>query len=348
MSTPLTTGGNPTVESLQGVQPVSTDAPAANDNSRRPQGRRVALPAFLFLATCLSTFWTGAVSWKPIVHLEALYRGIGVFTENLPQGSPMAALWQALSVADMNWERGLLYMGAVLGILLTHEMGHFVMALRHRIPASLPYFIPVPVIPFGTMGAVIGMEGSQANRRELFDLGVAGPIAGLAVALPITWIGIWMLPSTPAPGDSFCFHNPLLFQYLIAWLRPDYPTPAFLYLNQFNPFLMAGWMGMLVTGLNMLPVSQLDGGHVAYALLGRHGAHVLARGFLVLAIVFILATERYLWVIMLVLVILMGADHPPTADDNCRIGRVRQAIGWAALLIPILCFPPLGITPLGR
>jgi membrane-associated protease RseP (regulator of RpoE activity) len=303
------------------------------------------LPLALFLATCLSTFWVGTVAWKPIAHVQALYRGIGVFFDNLNQGAPMAALWQAMAVADMKWQQGLLYMGTVLGILLTHEMGHFLMALRHRIPASLPFFIPVPIIPFGTMGAVISMEGSQANRREMFDMGAAGPLAGLIVAIPITWLGILMMPATPAPGDSFCFHNPLLFKYMIAWLRPDYPTPSVLYLNQFNPCLMAGWMGMLVTGLNMLPISQLDGGHVAYALLGERGAHTLGRGLLVLAILFILATETYGWVIMLVVVILLGTDHPSTADDTCQLGRVRKAIGWASLLIPILCFPPLGISP---
>ena len=201
--------------------------------------------------------------------LEALYRGIAVFPENLPQGSPLAALWEALAVAQMDWRQGLLYMGLVLGILLTHEMGHFLMAMRHRIPASLPYFIPLPVVPFGTLGAVIGMEGSRANRRELFDMGVAGPLAGLTVgAADHRRRHPACCRPRPPPGDSLCFHNPLIFQWLIAWLRPEYPTPAVLYLNQFNAFLMAGWMGMLVTGLNMLPISQLDGGHVAYAVLG--------------------------------------------------------------------------------
>jgi membrane-associated protease RseP (regulator of RpoE activity) len=342
---------------------MSSDTPTATPDSPAAQKRRVALPVVLFLATCLSTFWVGTVDWKPIIHLDALIqaihplRGLHVFTENLPQGSPAAALRQAFSVsqlgtafgvAQMDWWQGLIYMSAVLGILLTHEMGHFLMALRHRIPASLPYFIPVPVIPFGTMGAVISMEGSKANRREMFDLGAAGPLAGLVVALPITWVGIRMLPAVPLQGDSFCFHNPLLFQYLIAWLRPDYPTPAVLYLNQFNPFLMAGWMGMLVTGLNMLPISQLDGGHVAYAVLGQRGAHIVARGFLITAILFILVMEKYLWVVMLVLVILLGTDHPPTADDDCRMGRVRTVIGWLALLVPILCLSPLGITPVGK
>jgi membrane-associated protease RseP (regulator of RpoE activity) len=236
-------------------------------------------------------------------------------------------------------------MGLVLGILVTHEMGHFVMTIRHGIPASLPYFIPLPIVPFGTLGAVIGMEGSRANRREMFDMGAAGPIAGLLVAIPVTIYGILQLPTTPAPGDSFCFHNPLLFRWLTTWLRPDYPTPDVLYLNQFNAFLMAGWMGMLVTGLNMLPISQLDGGHVAYAVLGRRGAHFLARYLLIGAIVFILVEATYFWVVMLVLIILLGTDHPPTADDNCPIGPVRKIIGWLSFLIPILCFPPYGITP---
>lgn len=327
---------------------MSTDVAIATADSDPPQRRRVALPLMLFLLTCLSTFWTGAVDWKPIVHLEPLFCGIGVFAENLPQGSPLAALWEALAVAQMNWRQGLVYMGLVLGILLTHEMGHFLMTIRHRIPSSLPFFIPLPVVPFGTLGAVIGMEGADANRRELFDMGAAGPLAGLIVALPITVVGILMLPSTPAPGDSLCFHNPLVFQWLIAWLRPEYPTPGVLYLNQFNAYLMAGWMGMLVTGLNMLPISQLDGGHVAYAVLGQRAAHNLARGLLIAAIVFIVAEEKYFWVIMLVLVILLGADHPPTADDRCPLGFVRKTIGWLALLIPIFCFPPHGITPIGR
>jgi membrane-associated protease RseP (regulator of RpoE activity) len=268
---------------------------------------------------------------------------------NWPQGSPLASLNEAWAVAtkDMDWRQGLLYMGVVMGLLLAHELGHFVMALRHRIPASLPYFVPFPIIPFGTLGAVIGMEGSRANRREMFALGLAGPLAGLAVTLPVLWLGIMHLPDSPIAGQSFCFHNPLILKYMIVWFRPTYPTPDVFYLNQFNPFLMAGWVGILLTGLNMLPVSQLDGGHVAYALLGKR-AHWVARALIVGAILFILATESYFWVLLLVLIILLGTDHPPTADDSCRLGWLRRLLGWASLLIPLLCFPPGGITPFGR
>ncbi len=308
------------------------------------QSRHIVLPLLLFLATCLSTFWVGAVDWKPLVHLEGLYRGAISFWQELPHNSPAAALEEGMAVAHINWRQGLWYMGVVLAILLMHELGHFFAALRHRVPASLPYFIPVPVIPFGTLGAVIGMEGSQADRRELFDLGVAGPLAGLVATIPITALGVLLLPNVAPPPDSLCFHNPLLMQLMIIWLKPDYPTPQAFYLSQFNPFLMAGWMGMLITGLNMLPMSQLDGGHVAYALLGRR-AHFLARSLLVAAILFILASEQYGWVIMLVLIILLGVDHPPTADDSRKLDRLRQLLGWAAILIPVFCFPPLGITP---
>jgi membrane-associated protease RseP (regulator of RpoE activity) len=181
----------------------------------------------------------------------------------------------------------------------------------------------------------------------MFDLGLAGPLAGLAVTVPITWIGIKLLSVAPV-AEGLRFHNPLLLQWMIAWLRPDFPTPAELGLSQFNPFLMAGWVGMFITGLNMLPMSQLDGGHVAYAVLGRRHAHVLARGLLVLAIAYILFTAQYGWIIMLMLVILVGADHPPTADDRCPLGWPRRLLGWGVLLLPVLCFNPWVITPAGR
>ena len=305
------------------------------------QGRRVALPAFLFVATCLSTFWAGASNWNPSGYLVGVYTAL---VEWRQVGSSVA-LQQILE--QMNWRAGWLYMAVVLALLLAHEMGHFLMTLRHRIPASLPYFIPLPIVPFGTLGAVIGMEGSKANRRELFDLGITGPLTGLAVTLPVVCIGILLLPATPPAGHTYCFHSPLILQYLIAWLRPGYFTPEALYLNQFNPFLMAGWVGLLITGLNMLPISQLDGGHVAFALLGRR-AHTLARSLLVVAILYYaIVAECYPWILMLVLVILLGTDHPSTADDTCQLGVVRRALGWASLLIPIFCFPVRGITPPG-
>jgi len=295
---------------------------AGGDYSHPAVRRRVLLPLLLFLTTCVSTFWVGATDWRPDAYMDHNRAAVAI---------------------EANWQRGALYMVAVVGILLTHEMGHFLMALRHRIPASLPFFIPVPVLPFGTMGAVIGMKGSQANRRQMFDLGIAGPLAGLAVALPVTWIGIQQLGAGPQPSHGIPFFNPLIFRLLIDYLRPDLQCDAVLYMSQFNPLLMAGWVGMLVTGLNMVPISQLDGGHVSYALLGRR-AHLLARGLVVAAILSILYWEAYMWVVMLTLVILMGIDHPPTAEDRVPLGWPRRLIGWTSLAIPILCFPPIRIS----
>ena len=302
---------------------MSTETQPTAEQPCVEQERRRALPLVLLAATCGSTFWVGAVDWSPIAHLCAISKGIGT---------------------TIDWRQGMIYTAVVLAVLLTHEMGHFLLALRHRIPASLPYFIPLPIIPFGTLGAVIGMEGSRANRRELFDLGIAGPLAGLAVTLPIAWLGIDALRESPTPAGGLYFHNPLLLQYMIAWLQPGWADPAGIHLSQFNPYLMAAWVGMLVTGLNMLPISQFDGGHVAYALLGRRGALSLARALLIGAIIFVLVNERYNWVLLLVLVILLGVDHPPTADDRCKLGWQRMALGWLALLIPLFCFPSMGIT----
>jgi len=312
-------------------------------HSGRLRSKGVWLPVVLFLATCVSTFWAAGTDWRPYAHLEDLDRAFWAFWQNAPQGAWGTALRESIAILNLNWSQGLTYMLAVMSILLIHEMGHFFMALRYGIPASLPFFIPVPILPFGTMGAVISMEGSHANRRQMFDLGITGPLCGLAVAIPITLIGIWHLPDAPAVGSGFRFHNPLIFQLLIAYFRPEYPTPMYLYLNHINPYLMAGWVGMFVTGLNMLPISQLDGGHVAYALLDR-GSLTLARGLLIAAILFVLVTEQYGWVVMLVIIIILGIDHPPTADDSEPLNPLRRAVGWLALLVPILCLSPIGIT----
>lgn len=317
-------------------------AAEAATERRRKQG--LWLPIVLLVATCLSTFWAAGTNWRPYAQLDSLDKAFWAFWENVQQGSVSGALRESLGMLNLDWSQGLTYMLAVMSILLLHELGHFFQALRYGIPASLPFFIPVPILPFGTMGAVISMEGSHASRRQMFDLGITGPLLGLALALPITLIGIMQLPDSPAVGSGFRFHNPLIFQLLIAHLRPSYPTPTYLDLNQFNPYLMAGWVGMFVTGLNMLPISQLDGGHVAYALLDR-GALTLARALLVLAIGFVLLTEQYGWVVMLVVIILLGIDHPPMAEDPEPLSPMRRAIGWLALLVPILCLSPLGITP---
>jgi Zn-dependent protease len=310
-------------------------APASHEhtpNALQPRRRRWRLPLALFVITCLSTFWAG-VAGKHALYL--VYPQAYQTRQSYPD--VIANMVQA------KWTEGLTYMSAVIAILAAHEMGHFLLTLRHRIPASWPFFIPMPISFVGTMGAVIAMQAYRANRRQLFDIGIAGPLAGLVVAIPITIVGIQQARVVDLPPQIALqadhFDDPLLVELLIRWLRPD-ATQGELYLN---PLLMAGWVGFLITGLNMMPISQLDGGHISYALLGRR-AHVLARVVVLAAVIFMLWAEVYQWAVMLILVALIGLDHPPTADDDVPLGLGRTILGWSSFAIPILCFPVMGVS----
>lgn len=297
--------------------------------------RRRFLPIVLFAATAVSVFWAGALQWMPHVYLSTLANIFDPLGDVL--NDPAMLVRRALL---RHWDDGLIYMGCLLGILMTHEMGHFLMTVRYRIAASWPFFLPLPISPIGTLGAVIGMDGLRANRKEIFDIGLAGPLAGLVVCIPILWIGIERLDFTQAAAGPYALDLPLVIRWVLALRAPEgYSGDGQVYHSQLNAYFMAGWVGLLVTGLNMLPVSQLDGGHVTYALFGRR-AHWLARTFVVLAIAFIVYTETYSWSLMVLLILMMGTDHPPTRDDNVALGPWRLAIGWLSLLIPLLCFPP--------
>jgi membrane-associated protease RseP (regulator of RpoE activity) len=291
--------------------------------------RRVVMPALLFVAACVTTFAAGVYGWQAAI-LDDRF-------------------WE---LARSNWRQGLQYMVAVMGVLLAHEMGHFLMTIRYRVPASYPIFLPMPYLLTGTMGAVIGMDGSKADRKQIFDIGIAGPLAGLVLTVPFICLGIWTakaVPNEPPPATVLTnptahdetlqvhFGQPLAVNLLRAWLRPDISPEREL---APNAFYMAGWVGLLITGLNMLPISQLDGGHVTYGLLGRRSRWI-GRGVLLAAIAFIIAAEAYSWTLMLLLLIFLGTDHPPTANDRVRIGPWRWALGVASLIIPILCFTPM-------
>jgi membrane-associated protease RseP (regulator of RpoE activity) len=282
--------------------------PAAGEAD--PPGRRVGLPLILFVATCLSTFFAGSVISVARPFLEG-----------------RLSLFELIQRAE--WSDGVKYMFAVMGILLAHEMGHFLMTLRYGVRASWPFFIPM-LPPIGTMGAVIAMQGSRADRKQLFDIGLAGPLAGLLVCVPVLCLGIYVAQ----PGLSV-FQQPLATQLLVPFIRPDLAGRGMLE----NPLLMAGWVGLLVTGLNMLPISQLDGGHVVYALFGRW-ANVLAYALFFVAVVVIVWKSWTHWVLMLALVTLIGVEHPRTANDNAHLGLLRIVLGLLSLLIPVLCFAP--------
>jgi membrane-associated protease RseP (regulator of RpoE activity) len=190
------------------------------------------------------------------------------------------------------------------------------------------------------------MRGSVADRKQMFDIGITGPLAGLLVALPICWIGVRdAVPSTPAieqARQGFAFNNPLLIQLMVRYHHPELPADTILNVST-NPLYLAGWMAMLITGLNMVPVSQLDGGHVSYALFGKK-AHWLARGLLVLALTGIMITRQYFFIVMILLIVfVIGPDHPPTANDQAPMGRGRKILGYLSLAIPIFCLAPVPI-----
>jgi Zn-dependent protease len=323
--------------------PPSPAQPAAMPAA--PARRRIGLPIILFLLTCLSTFVAGATQYVTIFYV---FKALGVYPEPSSSWMPFTPIEPSLMPLRLslleNWREGLLYMACVLAILLTHEMGHFVMTVVYRVRASLPYFIPLPISPIGTMGAVIAMDGRSANRREIFDIGLAGPIAGLVVAIPILWIGVQHLDFKVQPGEP-TLPAPLLAKMAIDRVHPgEYDASVGIPLTRTNPWFMAGWVGLLVTGLNMLPVSQLDGGHVTYALFGRW-AHWLARGFMFvvfayMTIMFVVYQVQPTWILMAILVMVMGTDHPPTSDDRVAVGPVRTIIGLLSLAIPIFCLVP--------
>ncbi len=239
-----------------------------------------------------------------------------------------------------HWQQGLLYMGAVISILLLHELGHFVMTVIYRVPATVPIFLPFPLNPIGTLGAVIGMQGTAADRKQIFDIGIAGPLAGLVIAIPLAFIGVSKLDLTIPAAGGLGFQSPLFLDWLIRWMEIPGYNGRCVWLSQLNPYFSAAWVGCLVTGLNMIPVGQLDGGHITYTLFGKW-AHTIAEAMVVLAIAFMVYYGHFVLVVMVALLMLVGTDHPPTRDDTVPLGVFRWTLGLGSLVIPILCFPPM-------
>lgn len=301
-----------------------------------PSRRMHRLAILLAIATVLSTFWAGVGAWVPDVVLR-----LALLQES----------WMPVRrVLLANWSDGLQFSIALMSILVAHELGHYVLTLVYRVPSTPPLFIPFPAFsPFGTLGAIIAMESGTADRRQIFDIGLAGPLAGLLVAVPIIIYGLLHpSPITFAPAEVMDMGQPLLIQGLAAWLVPDQASAYVLVSNkQSSPLLMAGWVGLLVTGLNMMPLGQLDGGHVTFGIFGRNSYYVGVTAFIG-AIAFMIFTQVFLFSLMLVLVLFMGLRHPPSSNDARAIGLPRTLIGLASLSLPVLCIPanPIVLLPI--
>ena len=285
---------------------------------REPRLSDFVLPLGLFLATVATTLWAGAYAAR-----------------SNPREGPV----QFLLNDPASLLTGLPFAGTLLGILVTHEFGHYLLSRIHRVPTSLPLFIPGPPHFIGTFGAIIRMRGPILSRKALFDIGVAGPIAGFVVAVVALVIGL-RLSRVVTNEAVYGLHlgEPLLLQF-VSWLVLG-PLPDG-YDVVLHPVGFAAWFGLFVTSLNLIPIGQLDGGHVAYALWGpRQRTVALAALPFLLALGFMPGgwPGWFLWAGMAGLV---GLGHPPVRDPEAALGQTRIWVGWGALAIFVLTFAPV-------
>jgi membrane-associated protease RseP (regulator of RpoE activity) len=228
---------------------------------------------------------------------------------------------------------GLKLVVALLSILLAHEMGHYVACRIYGIDATLPFFIPAPLLnPLaGTFGAVIRIRSPFPDRRSLFDVGVAGPLAGFAVCIPVLIAAVLEARVIPMPVNApfgALMGDPLFFTWAFELLRGPVPDGQIVAIGVFG---QAAWFGLLITGLNLLPVGQLDGGHAVYALF-RERAHLVARAAWWTCVALIVVGGPS-WILWTILVRVIGLRHPPTLHDGRPIGRARIAVAVLCALV---------------
>jgi membrane-associated protease RseP (regulator of RpoE activity) len=247
---------------------------------------------------------------------------------------------------------GLPFSTTLMMILLCHELGHYALALHHRVPTTLPFFIPGPPFLVGTFGAFIRMYGLPRSRKALFDVGAAGPWAGLVVAIPAVVVGLaWsdVQPLESVHDGGLALGNSILFSTLSEWVLGVHPDSATILLH---PVALAGWFGIFVTFLNLLPVGQLDGGHVVYALFGRwHGSIARLFFIVVLAMGFLGWQGWFVWAAMLAFA--LGVQHPDTVDHDTPLDPRRKLAAWATIGVFFLTFMPVPLsvvqdTPVAR
>ena len=287
------------------------------------QPSRVWINLALFIATLLATLLTGAVN------------EVGQMVMNEEMIVP------ALLNRPILLLSGLPFALTIMSILLAHEMGHYIMGRRYNAPVSLPYFIPMPLVtPFGTMGAVIVQRAPFENRKSLFDIGVAGPLAGMVVALPLLIYGLATSHVGPIQPPALLEGNSILYltvKYLIfGRILPGNGVDVML-----NPIAWAAWGGLLVTALNLMPIGQFDGGHTLYAVLGRR-AWPIAMG-----VVALLVAMGFLWpgwFIWALLALVFGARHPAPLNDLSPLDGKRRLVGIGVLILFVLIFTPIPLT----
>ena len=267
----------------------------------------------LFLMTLLTTWVVG------IAHYQAFLSGLSG------------------TIPEVSWATGGWYAGGVLGILGAHEFGHYFMCRRYGVDATLPYFIPAPTLA-GTFGAVIRIRSGFPSRRALFDIGVAGPIAGFVVLIPALLIGMSWSSTVLVPDDfeGMILGTPLAFDLAARVFFPEVPAGHSL---NIHPLVFAAWFGMLATALNLLPFGQLDGGHLMYALIGRRSVWVSYATVLVaVGLTLYSMSWAVLTLMMLVMMFLFGTRHPTVWNEYEGLDGRRVAVFLFAIIMLALCF----------
>ncbi|HSQ35743.1 MAG TPA: site-2 protease family protein [Candidatus Binatia bacterium] len=289
--------------------------------------RKYALNAALFLLTLAFTLIIG-IQYHINFHDIVLPAGSGFF--EFLWRHPAAWLW------------GLSYSISLLGILLVHELGHFFACRYHRIEATLPFFVPAPTL-IGTFGAFIKIRSPFPSKKALFDVGLAGPLAGFLAALPVIFIGISRsrIVAQESLQAGMTLGEPLIFKF-IAWLvfGPVAGQQDILV----HPMAFAGWFGLLATAFNLFPIGQLDGGHILYAWLGKKSYVAGVASIAVLVLLGIIYWPG--WLIWALIVTLIGLRHPPLFDAE-KMDLKRKILAVIALLIFLLSFTaaPLTLAP---
>lgn len=245
-------------------------------------------------------------------------------------------------VGENRYNNGFGYMFPVMLILLAHEMGHYITSLIYRVPVSPPYFLPMPFTPLGTFGAVIVRQGGREERKVLFDIAIAGPLAGLVVAIPVCIYGAMTAVEVPhhlVPVHEYEFMAPPFVGWIVKMVRGSWPPGV----SMESAVLDAGWVGIFITALNLIPIGQLDGGHILYTLIGKK-AHRVATGLIVGTFVYMILSGNPTFMLMLFLIVMMGPYHPPTANDNAPLGKFRIILGWVTLAFILVGFSPTPIV----
>lgn len=284
---------------------------------------RYLLPVGLFCLTIFTTLWAGAYQDHP------------------NRFHPFRGAWELLTERPGELVNGIPFAGTLLLILVTHELAHYVYSKRHGVPASLPLFIPGLPLLVGTFGAIIRVRGQILERKALFDIGISGPLAGFAVALVALVVGLhWsQIEMGISSASPFYVGRSVLIDWCVSLVLGEMPRGASVNLH---PVAEAAWFGLFVTCLNLIPIGQLDGGHVAYALWGRRQRTI---AFWVIPVLLVLGYLGWQgWWLWVILSTILGVEHPPIPDPASPLGSTRIWIGRATVVLFVLIFTPFPIV----